>query len=506
MAVVSFCVWQAAPRPAVSQQDPQISEMIRREVAIERDTRKLLDPGAVLSQGALFDYGGFVRFSLGSFDSFRDVDSDPYVQYIRPSRRTFRSYDARVWFSLTLDEIHKFYLRLRYDVMDFNANQSFGGDQVSGPNIDQAYYSVALEKLAEKYWGADWDTRAQLTVGEQHFYIGNGMTYSNVDDGIQVEASTGKWDVKALVSRTRGREKNIDRSDGVDENERYFAGLELAYAGIPQHRPYAYLLIQEDESDERTGVTLPDGRPATQRYDYKSRYLGGGATGEIIRNVGYRFEGVLEWGQSYGCLQHMKYDLETGEAVPDHDQSGSDQDNIRAYALNAGIDWYGDHKTKPRLSLDYYLASGDEHRLRVHDTEYGNRPGSTDRGFVGFGFVDTGFNYAPPFSNLRFLRADACFRPLPDVAPVKDLALGATYFVYHKHEKTGGLSTVDPTTKAGSMDEPGRFLGTEIDTYLNWRVLSDVTLSLRYALFMPGEVFSDRSARHFLFGTITYSF
>lgn len=477
--MVSLCVWQAAPRQAVSQRDPDVSEMIRREVAIEQDTRAKLAPGEVLGQGALFDYGGFLRFSTATFDSFRDG---------RAYRRTFRAYDARLWTSLTLDEIHKFYLRLRYDVMDFNGNQSFGGDQVSGPNIDQAFYSVELDRLAARYWGADWDSKAKLTLGEQYFYVGSGMVYSDVDDGVLVEASTGNWDIKALASRTRGRDRNIDRSFAVDEDERYFAGLEIAYAGIPQHRPYAYVLIQEDESDERIGVALPDGRPATQRFDYKSRYLGAGATGEIVRGLGYRCEGILEWGQSYGDLSRA-----------DHNQRGSDQDNIRAYAANAGIDWYGDHRTRPRLSLDYYLASGDEHRERQFDTVDGNRPGSSDRGFIGFGFVDTGFSFAPQFSNLRFLRADASFRPMPDTASLKDLEIGATFFMYHKQQKRGGISDDE-------ADRVDRFLGNEADAYVNWRVCSDVTLSLRYALFMPGDAFSDRSARHFLFGTITYSF
>ena len=477
IAALTICAWQTAPRLARCQGNPDISEMVRRELAIDQETRKALEPTKVLAQGALLDYGGLFRFSIATFDSFRDG---------RPLKRTFRSYDARLWLSLTLDEIHKFYFRTRYNVMDFNANESFGGDHVTGPNIDQAFYSVELDKLAQRYWGSEWGMKAKLTLGEQYLYIGSGMVYSQVDDGVLAEASVGDWDIKALASRTRGRDDNIDRSPAVDANERYFAGLELAYAGIPQHRPYAYVLVQEDESGERERVTLPDGRPATQRFDYESRYLGAGATGEIARGLGYRLEGILEYGQSYGDLSRT-----------DHRQTGRDQDHILAYGANAGIDYYVEHKMKPRVAIDYYVASGDEHRASTANTIGGNKPGTTDRGFVGFGFVDTGFSFAPRFSNLRFLRVDGSVQPAREVHYLKDFEVGMTYFLYHKDRKSGGVS---------DEDRVSRFLGCELDTYVNWRILSDVTLSLRYALFMPGDAFSDRSARHFLFGTITCSF
>ena len=47
----------------------------------------------------------------------------------------------------------------------------------------------------------------------------------------------------------------------------------------------------------------------------------------------------------------------------------------------------------------------------------------------------------------------------------------------------------------------------EADAYIYWRIFSDLSATLRYGVFFPGEAFSGgREARHFLFSALTYSF
>lgn len=479
VALVLLGLCAAVPRTGMGQ-TRNAAEMIRRELAIEQRTRAILQPSDVLSQGALFDYGGFLRSSAGRLDTTDGGES---------RRRTFRAFDLRIWTSLTLQDLHQFYFRVRTDFTDYNADQEFDGlKPVKGPFVDQAFYSVQLDEWAARRFGQDWPLKLKMTLGRQYIYIGSGIAYSQVGDGVLLEGLAGNWDLKTFASRTRAEDTNIDASETVTKNERYFIGLEVAYVGVPRHRQYAYLLIQEDESDEHSPAVLPNGQPATQSYDYDSRYLGVGATGEIIRNLGYRAEGILEWGKSNGDL---------GRA--DYDASDAGEDEIRAYAFNVGLDYFVQHRTKPRVSVDYFFASGDSDRAQPTNTSGGNRPGSADRGFLAFGFVDTGFNVSPQFSNIRVLRIDTSFRPMPARQWSKELEVGASYFHYEKDEKDGGIS--DSTASLAK-----RALGHEIDGYVNWRLLSDVTISLRYAYFMPGAAFTDSSARHFMFGTITYSF
>ncbi|MBC8107632.1 MAG: hypothetical protein H7Z14_13660, partial [Anaerolineae bacterium] len=52
-----------------------------------------------------------------------------------------------------------------------------------------------------------------------------------------------------------------------------------------------------------------------------------------------------------------------------------------------------------------------------------------------------------------------------------------------------------------------RFLGVEPDVYLNWQITSDVALSVRYGLFIPGDsVENDKKFRQFLYTGVTIAF
>ena len=51
------------------------------------------------------------------------------------------------------------------------------------------------------------------------------------------------------------------------------------------------------------------------------------------------------------------------------------------------------------------------------------------------------------------------------------------------------------------------YLGIEPDVYINWQVSSDVTVALRYGVFVPSSRnFQSHDARQFLYATVTYGF
>ena len=218
--------------------------------------------------------------------------------------------------------------------------------------------------------------------------------------------------------------------------------------------------------------------------------MGVGFSGQLARNLGYRAEGMYEFGRSHP-------DRSAGQRSKA--LNTSDRERIRAYAFDIGLDWYMDAESRPRVSLDYGLATGDEQRGSVTDTIGGNRPGSHDRNFLYFGFMDTGFNSALRFSNLRFVRLDGSFRPFHDVPLLTNMETGLTYYYYQKDERSGGISDTQ-------SNRAHRTVGQEFDLYANWKLFSDLSFSFRYGLFLPGSAYSEKSSRHYYLGSLTYSF
>jgi len=454
----------------------------QREEMLEREIRQILTSERVLSRKAFLDYGAIFRFTLSKFDSFEDD---------RRLSRTYRDYDIRPWFSLNVNDVHSFYGRLRFDVIDFNSGQApEGTDGVSGPDVDQLFYTLQLDRFVERRYSTILPGPTRLTLGRQFFNVGQGIVYSEVNDGILLSTTLGNWDLNLFGSRTIGGEDNVDRSTNLEGNERYFYGAELAYTGIVGHRQYVYFVGQEDQSGGPTPVLRADGTNIKQAFDYDSQYLGLGLSGQLFRNFGYRAEGIWERGRSEPdrTLGNLAQALNTGH-----------RDMIDAYAFDIGLDWYIDAKSRPRISLDYALASGDEDRENVTDTIEGNRPGTKDRNFLYFGFMDSGFSFAPRFSNISFIRIDGSFRPFYDTRHFDKMETGLTYYYYQKHQREGGVSD-------SQANKAHRTLGSEIDVYMNWKALSDLSHSLRYGVFLPGSAFSDKTARHYYLCSITYSF
>lgn len=67
--------------------------------------------------------------------------------------------------------------------------------------------------------------------------------------------------------------------------------------------------------------------------------------------------------------------------------------------------------------------------------------------------------------------------------------------------KENANAPIDETTNSGT------YLGWEPDFYLNWEVMSDVTLTARYGVFMPNaKVFNTDQARQFFYAGAVIAF
>jgi hypothetical protein len=146
------------------------------------------------------------------------------------------------------------------------------------------------------------------------------------------------------------------------------------------------------------------------------------------------------------------------------------------------------------------FASGDADRLgSPTNAQGGNRRDHTDRSFDGFGFRDTGLSFAPRLSNIHIWRAGASFLPLPTVELLKALELGTNWFLYFKNREVAAVS--DPLA-----DERSGYLGWEMDYFMNYRITSDLSFTVRFGTFFPGASFSDETTRTFLLTGLTWSF
>ena len=249
----------------------------------------------------------------------------------------------------------------------------------------------------------------------------------------------------------------------------------IVWGGWDGHEPFFYIAWQDDHTTEDPPNLL-------QQYRYDSRYIGFGSTGELVQNLRYGTEWVIERGRSYGNARFIK------------------RNTIKAWGFDHRLDYYFRHKSKPVVSAEWMFASGDANRLgSPTNAAGGNRNDKVDRGFIGFGFRDTGLSFAPRLSNIHVWRLGSSFRPLPEVEAAKNLELGTDWYLYYKHRSKAAISDGLAARQSG-------YLGWEMDYFANWRIVSDLAWTIRFGAFFPGKAFSDRTTRTFLLTGLTWSF
>lgn len=450
---------QAQEVPATFlQQQRQLDEYLREE----------LDRQLPVTQRLQLDWGGWFNYYTFLYDDGID------------SSRTLRRYDLRLWSSLSADDgAHRAYVRVRMGYQDFNTGDSFDGDDDDweGPDFERAWYQLDLAKAlyAANRTTLPFDFR--VTLGRQYIELGTGYALSLPLTAVWMESMFGDVKLDGLIGTTPRGLDNLDRSrPKASHSDRAFYGLQLSYTGIPGQTLFAYGLFQEDQQGENPSEFF-------QEYDYDSFYVGLGAYGDLAADLRYSTEWVYEVGKSWGDQRFM------------HD------DYIEAWAFDMFLEWLPDVPTRPRLALEYMFASGDPNRLgSPTDAIGGNRSDHKDTGFNGFGYRDTGLSFAPLLSNVHIWRAGAAFFPFDEkVRLLEKFEVGTNWFLYHKNRSNAAVSDYTAGQQAG-------YLGWEMDYYTNWRLTSDLSLTVRYGVFFPGDAFDDRTTRTFLLTGLTWSF
>lgn len=444
--------------------DPE--SFIQQQRAIELELRRLYDAETPLDREVAFDFGGWYSPFLFLYDDGIE------------SSRTLRRHDLRLWSRVQWgDGAHEIYARLRTSYLDFNAGDSYDGneDDLEGPNLERGYYRFDLRQLVKADDRRDLPYDLEIKLGRDFAQFGTGLTLATTLDHVLLTATYNKVRLSALAGHTVGSSVDFDQSRFTERTRRAFYGIETRYLGFDRHEPFAYALWQRDRNTDNF-------EPLLQGYDYDSFYIGAGSTGEIAPRLFYQTELVYEGGLSTGNRFRFR------------------RDTIDAWAFDLKFEYLFGGSHKARAAIEYLFAGGDgDRRFSPTDSRGGNRGGTKDTGFVGFGYRDTGLSFAPRLSNLHLWRAGASFYPWPAHDRLRGLELGTDWFLYHKHHRDGAIS--DPLA-----DMRSGYLGWEMDYYANWRITHDLLWTARLGAFFPGSSFSDQTTRTFLLVGAVWSF
>ncbi|HWL93372.1 MAG TPA: alginate export family protein [Phycisphaerae bacterium] len=452
---------QAAPRADVG------SAFLERQRALERENQRNLQETLPPAQKFRVDYGGWFNTYFFLFDDGFE------------SSRTLRQYEMRLWASFSADQgIHEGYLRLRTAYDDWNHGDNFTNnhDDLDGPNLERGWYvfDVAKALNREERWSSPVELK--IKAGRDLVHVGTGYAIDIPLDHAMLQGEIFGFETTYIGGRTPLSTENIDRNRAVaDHSNRVFHILEERYKGFDSHELFAYIAWQDDHTKE-------DPVDLLQQYRYDSRYIGWGSVGELIPNLRYSTEWVIERGRSYNDQRFIK------------------RSHIKAWGFDQRLDYYFKHKMKPVISAEWMFASGDPDRLgSPTNSKGGNQGDHVDNSFVGFGFRDTGLALAPRLSNIHVWRLGGSFRPFPDSKAAKDLELGTDWYMYYKNRHRAAIS--DPLA-----DVQSGYAGWEMDYYANWRIWNDLAWTVRFGTFFPGKAFSDQTTRTFLLTGITWSF
>ncbi len=470
---------------SAQQTDADAVQRLERQLRqLDQDYRLSTTPDAPIAERALIDAGASIRFGYYSID---DQQSEAHI---------LRQTDGRLYIRADIDGAHRFYGRLRFLYNDWNDGDSFDnrGDQLEHPLGDEYWYQFDYRSAILASNGVDPGWNFNLKIGRQWIHWAEGVSlslplYAVVAD-IELDSP---FAITALAGMTP-QETVIDfdgsRPGFNNETDRIFLGAMLEWRNPGGHRPFIYILTQIDQNDQNEFTFVGGGGQLyPTEFEYDSTYVGFGSRGPINANLSYHVEAVHE----YGTGKSSTFDPNTGDPIPQTDE------DISAWAGVFGLTYLPRDEGNSRLEFEVIGATGDEDRIDASDTFGGNLPGSDDNSFNAFGFLNTGLALGPDPANLLSLRAGASTQPKFDSSFFKNMRFGVDAYVFHKLDNSAPMNV-----STGS----DAYVGSEIDVALDWRIMSDVTATLRYAIFFPGDAMPDEEddIRQFLYAGVTYAF
>ncbi len=492
LCAFAFCLnaksaFSAPQRDSSAQSAENLQRQLNNDDA---SMRKAYFSNSPIAERLTVDYGGTFRYAFNIIDTAQSKETYEQV------------YDLRLFTSIELDGAHRFYGRLRflYNQWDFNDTRAVGpeyNDEGWQNPIGELYwYEFNLAGMIQTQTGAKPDYNFVAKMGRQYVIWGSGAALSNYMYAGIFDFSWRDYKLTTMVGQTAGEDTtdwDLSRP-GFDTNtSRLYYGAKFEYSGIPGHRPYAYILAQNDLNNGQVAV-LPASAPTIPTtFDYNSTYVGFGSNGAIGADLVYRAEFIYEYGTTLSDpLSHE------GGIAPVAQQDT----RISAMAGVGGLTWLARNTEDSRIDFQIVAGSGSNQRFDPGNTFGGIAPRAVDTSFNSMGYVNTGLVLAPDFANLLCPSIGFSTTPLPGNGFFGGMRLGATAFAFARIENDAPLSF--QTVNGGS-----NFVGSEVDFSLEWRLMSDLDLSIRYGIFMPNtDVFPNNQggARDFVYAGMTYAF
>lgn len=346
-------------------------------------------------------------------------------------------------------------------------------------SAEDSYSSIDSENLFDLDL-AFLDTRSSagavtFAMGRKYFSVGTGLVLDGRGDGAELSVNGSVYSVNLLGMYTGLLLKDnnpygFSDRDTADGAKRVFAGGTASFYYMNQEL-YLLGIAEIDLSDQDD----------SQKTKYDAQYYGAGLNGVFLDDFAYYAEFIYEMGKGYA--------------------PGNQQTDIRAFAINSGIDWYIPVALNPVIMIQYAFGSGDENR---NDYTTSNMQGvdTEDGGFMYFGTFNAGYALKPVLGNMHVISAGASCAPFSgsSSARLKKMSIMAKYIYYMKDITTAGV-------KAGEGGVDNAFLGQGIDASLRWEIYYDLSFYINYGVFFPGDAYaSDIGETQFAMAGFNLSF
>lgn len=462
--------------PSALGQDVQrrIERAIRTD-ALE-EFRPRTDLSLSLMERTSLDVGGYVAFT------------GVWLNDSQQNSRRLAQPEVSLYARASIDGVHGFFGRARFSYRSFSAGDSFDGrgDRFSQPFADRYWYEFDLRRAMEVYQGTTLEGNINIRAGRQFVEWGGGLALSETLYAVRPTIEFGKrvkLEILAGITPDHTVDFDASRYSFDEKTRRGYFGARLAVTTEGGTEFSGGVLSMTDfYNDNRTRTTpVLDG----VQYRTDSIYLTLGAKGAITDDLLFEVEGVRQFGEGYSDPFRIGFGTQT-------------VDPIEAWAARGQLNYLFRDQGNSRAGLELLYFSGDTDRNIATDTVGGNLTGTTDHGFNSLGFANVGLAFSPSLSNLMVTRVGASTYPFAGDGLLGQLQVGIEGYALGK------------AARRGPIDEPTNnriFLGSEADAYLNWRLTSDLTVTLRYGAFFPGPaIITGRNTRHFVLFNVTLSF
>lgn len=461
----------AATSTALAQNSQRRFQRLAREA--DPAAQQKVDTSLNVAERSQLEFGGFVNFTFFNLNDF----NDNHVRLNQP--------EVTLFGRGVIDGAHTFFARARFQYRDFSKGDSFNGDgdEWTEPFLDRYWYEFDLRNAVAAYEGRSLGGNFNLRVGRQFVDWGAGLTLSENLYALRPTVEVGAFLIEGIAGVTPGDPSVIDfdsSRQGYDYNTwRGYFGARFAYGFPAGQELYTFLLYQHDYSDnDRSRPPLG----TDVDFTYNSTYLGFGFSGT--------------WGTRLSYLGEFVYEF--GDSQSDPLRGPQQEEDINAWAARGQLTYMLGDTNLTRFEFETLFASGDSDRNAPTTTVGGNQAGTTDKGFNSLGFANTGLAFAPSLSNIMTFRLGASSFLFNRVRGLEQLQLGVDLMLLNK---------MDPDAPIDEPTKDQRFLGFETDLFANYRITSDLALTVRYGAFFPDDTITSGSqVRQFVLLGVTLSF